>query len=103
MPTQERKKGFRRSKKEWEESVSLHVGKFIDKLTMDDLVKLSMFFTATWFSKEIGILRAEPIFVEPTPEQEAKNWLANALVGYLIVYKPEAVVEALKALGKIII
>lgn len=37
-----KRKGFSRSKKEWEESIATHIGKFIDRLTMKDLIELGL-------------------------------------------------------------
>jgi len=84
-------KGFKRSQKEWEVSIAEHVGKFFDKMTMEDIVKLAMFGSTTVVLKELGLLRWQPLWAEPTDRQEALNWLTNAMAAYLLVYKTEAV------------
>jgi len=37
-----KRKGFKRSKKEWEESIAGHIGNFVNRLSLDDLVALSI-------------------------------------------------------------
>ena len=44
------KKGFSRSKKEWEESISRHIGNFIDKLSMTDVFNLMTFGASAYLS-----------------------------------------------------
>ena len=35
-------KGFKRSQKEWEESIAAHIGKFGDRITLDDLLAIAV-------------------------------------------------------------
>jgi hypothetical protein len=35
-------KGFKRTRQEWENSIADHIGKIIDNLTMDDMIRISV-------------------------------------------------------------
>jgi len=37
-----KRKGFKRSKKEWEESITTHIGKFVDRFSLDDLITVGV-------------------------------------------------------------
>lgn len=43
-----KRKGFSRSQKQWEESVAAHIGKFIDKLTLTDVMNIAVFGSASY-------------------------------------------------------
>jgi len=45
-------KGFRRSQKQWEESTAEHIGKFIDKITINDIMKGSAFLGGAYLVHE---------------------------------------------------
>ena len=42
LPKKKARKGFTRSKKEWEKSIAGHIGKLVDKLTAKDLIDISL-------------------------------------------------------------
>lgn len=54
MVTKPRKKrkGFTRSQKEWEESIATHLGKFIDKLTPQQLIDFLAYGIAAYYGQE---------------------------------------------------
>lgn len=45
-----KRKGFSRSAKEWEESIAGHLGKFIDKLTLTDIMNIAAFASTSYLS-----------------------------------------------------
>lgn len=45
-----KRKGFTRSKKEWEETISRHIGTFIDKLTTTDIMNIGVFASSAYLS-----------------------------------------------------
>lgn len=96
-----RNKGFKRSKKEWEESIAGHMGKFVDRLSAEDIVKLAMFGTSTYVLKELKLIHWEYLYAKPTPRQETLNWLTNAMAAYLLVYKPEAIAALIRPFLKL--
>lgn len=95
------RKGFKRSRKEWEKSIAGHIGKFIDRLSAEDVTKLAMFGVSTYVLKELKLIRWEAYWEKPTPRQETLNWLTNAMAAYLIVYKPEAITGIIRPLLKL--
>ncbi|GAH96748.1 unnamed protein product [marine sediment metagenome] len=42
------RKGFTRSQKEWEETIAAHIGKFIDKLTVTDVMNVAVFCSSSY-------------------------------------------------------
>lgn len=50
------RKGFTRSKKEWEETIAEHIGKFIDKLTLKDVTEAALMGGLAYLGyKEFGL------------------------------------------------
>ena len=47
-----KRKSFTRSNKEWEESITGHIGKFIDKITVDEIMKGSAFLGGAYLVHE---------------------------------------------------
>lgn len=75
-PKKKPRKGFTRSKKDWEESVAGHIGRFVDKLTVNDVLNLTVFGAvgvSTYYG--IGIVG----------EQQPHDWLHH-----LITFGPMA-------------
>lgn len=54
---QPRHKGFKRSAREWEASIAGHIGKFIDRITIDHALKLATFGGILYFYK---VLKDDP-------------------------------------------
>jgi len=43
-----KRKGLSRSQKQWEESIAAHIGKFIDKLTLTDVMNIAVFGASSY-------------------------------------------------------
>ena len=56
-----KRKGFSRSGKEWEESIAEHIGKFIDRLSPDDIPRLASMGFCAWMGNEAGAQIADKI------------------------------------------
>lgn len=87
----------RRKKKDWLEN---RLVQFIDKLTVDDVIKLSIFSMTTFTIHEIspGVISGPATRSETITKAEAIAWFLSALVAYGLVYRPEAVAATIEAL-----
>lgn len=120
----ESRKGFNRSQKEWEESISGHIGKLIDRISVDDVMKatalgvgtvvchnLNLAGTISWFSKtnqrvETGLpypFHERIKFPwetadEPTWEDQVTEWGLPLILSWILVYHPEAVAKFVDAM-----
>lgn len=54
------RKGFKRSAKEWEETIAAHIRKFIDRLSVNDILNLLAFGSAT-YAAYMGIEAIEKV------------------------------------------
>ena len=117
-------KGFKRSEKEWEESIAGHIGKFVDKLTLDEITRVSLFLTGTvvahnlnlagivtWFGKENKDVETGLPYPfnkrirfpwergkGPTWEDRITEWALPALMSWILIYHPEALAKFVDAL-----
>ena len=60
MGRKKARKGFKRSAKQWEESIATHIGKFIDRLTVNDILNVLAFGSAS-FAAYMGIEAIEKV------------------------------------------
>ena len=105
-------KGFKRSQKEWEASIAEHMGKFFDKLTTQDLIKLAAICAGTYSIKR---LMSWPVIwtLIPLPwelkgvqngdipqnwQQEYIPWVFSLFASYILV---EHGLDIVKAFPKI--
>jgi len=117
-------KGLTRTKKEWEESFAGHIGKLIDRTSLDDVLRLILFAggtvtlhnlniggVITWFGKSndyVGTGLPYPFHRRikfpweqgdtPTIEDKVTEWFIPAISSYVLIYKPEAIAAFIDAM-----
>lgn len=103
-------RGFKRSEKQWGNSIADHIGKFIDKLTLRDILygvsfMAGAFMVHTLLPKNENWLKRDTWQIAPfvyVDRETAENvWIAESLVGSYMLLKVDAddITSALKKVG----
>lgn len=73
------RKGFTRSQKEWEESIAAHIGRFIDRLSVRDVVYGVTFGLGAW---HVYNLIPKKVWVIENPKTGEKKYVSMSWGGY---------------------
>ncbi|MBA7534788.1 hypothetical protein ES705_27037 [subsurface metagenome] len=107
-------RGFKRTQKQWENSAADHIGKFVDKLTVRDLLYGASFLAGAFMIHtllpkaenwlEPGTFQIAP-FVYAKKETAEMVWVAESLVGSYMLLKIDAddITSAMKKVGAILV
>lgn len=97
-----REKPVRAKKQKFDERFLERLDQFIDKLTPEDISKIAL-MPATAYLLNRYNLPPMPLGIVPNKEYPYLRWTWYLLISYLVIYKPDSIVNAMKGLGKLII